>query len=132
MAGSDKDLGRSRRPGAEDRGWSSTDRVLDGQTIKRLSDAVCSLYRAHGDEECGFLGSASKSRSSFSPGLASKPVATVLVVWTQNYSLVFPSLCIKTDSCSFVIWPTKSPRRFFGLNLKTKWEQVYRFTPQNR
>jgi hypothetical protein len=30
MAGSDEDLGRSRRPAAEDWGWSSTGRVLDG------------------------------------------------------------------------------------------------------
>jgi hypothetical protein len=28
MVGSDKDLGRSRRPGVEDRAWSSTGRVL--------------------------------------------------------------------------------------------------------
>jgi hypothetical protein len=31
-----------------------------------------------------------------------------------------------------VIWPTKSPRRFFGLGLKTMWEEVCRFAPQNR
>jgi hypothetical protein len=51
MAGSDEDHGRSRRPGAEDRGWSSTGRVLSGRTIGRSGDAVCGLYRAHGDEE---------------------------------------------------------------------------------
>jgi hypothetical protein len=33
MAGSDKDHGRSRRPGVEDRGWSSTGRVLGGRTV---------------------------------------------------------------------------------------------------
>jgi hypothetical protein len=56
MAGNDKDLGRSRRPGVENRGCSSTGQVLNGQTIGRLGDAVCSLHRAHGDKECGFLG----------------------------------------------------------------------------
>jgi hypothetical protein len=35
MVGSDEDRGRSRRPGVEDRGWSSTGRVLSGQTIER-------------------------------------------------------------------------------------------------
>jgi hypothetical protein len=30
MACSDEDRGRSRRPGVEDRGWSSTGRVLGG------------------------------------------------------------------------------------------------------
>jgi hypothetical protein len=55
-AGSDKDRDRSRRPGAEDRGWSSTGQVLDGRTIRRSDDAVCGLYHAHGDEERVFLG----------------------------------------------------------------------------
>jgi hypothetical protein len=35
MAGSDEDRGRIRRPGAEDQGWSSTDRVLGDRTIER-------------------------------------------------------------------------------------------------
>jgi hypothetical protein len=48
--------------------------------MKRLGDAVCDLHHAQGDEERGFLGSASKPRSTVSPGLASKPVAMVLVV----------------------------------------------------
>jgi hypothetical protein len=30
MVSSDEDHGRSRRPGAEDRGWSDIDRVLGG------------------------------------------------------------------------------------------------------
>jgi hypothetical protein len=46
---SDKDCGR-RRPGAEDRKWSSTCRILGGQMIERPDDAVCGLYRAQGDE----------------------------------------------------------------------------------
>jgi hypothetical protein len=33
MADNDKDRGRSRRPGVEDRGWSSTGRVLGGRTV---------------------------------------------------------------------------------------------------
>jgi hypothetical protein len=48
--------------------------------MKRSGDTVCDLHRAQGDEDRGFLGSASKPRSTVSPGLASKPVATVLVV----------------------------------------------------
>jgi hypothetical protein len=38
----------------------------------------------------------------------------------------FPSLGLKTGSCGLVIWPTKSPRRFFGLGLKTKRVMVHR------
>jgi hypothetical protein len=57
----------------------------------------------------GFLGLATKLRSTVSPGLASKPVAMVLVVWPQNHLLRFPGLGLKTVSCSLVIWLTKSP-----------------------
>jgi hypothetical protein len=46
MAGSNEDLGRSRRPGAKDRGWSSTGQVLDGRMIGMLDDVVCGLHRA--------------------------------------------------------------------------------------
>jgi hypothetical protein len=56
MVGSDEDLGSSRRPGAEDRGWSSTGRVLGGRTIERYGDAMCSLNQAQEDKEHGFLG----------------------------------------------------------------------------
>jgi hypothetical protein len=56
MSSIDEDLGRSRRPGAEDQGWSSTGWVLGGWTIGRSGDTVCGLYRAQGDEECKFFG----------------------------------------------------------------------------
>jgi hypothetical protein len=51
MVSSDEDRGRSRRPSAEDRGWSSTDQVLGGQTVERSGDVMCDLHRAQGDEE---------------------------------------------------------------------------------
>jgi hypothetical protein len=41
---------------------------------------VCGLHCAQGDEERGVLSLASKPRLTVSPGLASKLVATVLVV----------------------------------------------------
>jgi hypothetical protein len=55
MVGSDEDLARSRRPGAENQGWSSTGRVLSGWTIRRSVDAVCGLHHTQGDENVGFL-----------------------------------------------------------------------------
>jgi hypothetical protein len=109
MVGSNEDRGRSRRLSAEDRGWSSTGQVLGGQTIERLGNTMCGLQSAQGDEEHEFLGSASKPWSTVSPSLASKLVATTLVDWSQNHSIGFPSLGLKTDSCGLVIWPTKSP-----------------------
>jgi hypothetical protein len=37
-------------------GDGRTSRVLGGWAIERSGDAVCSLHRARGDEERGFLG----------------------------------------------------------------------------
>jgi hypothetical protein len=78
MVSSDKDRGKSRRLGTEDRGWLSTGQVLDGWAIERSDNAVCCLHRARGDVERGFLGLFSKPRFMVSPGLASKPIASVL------------------------------------------------------
>jgi hypothetical protein len=38
----------------------------------------------------------------------------------------FLGLALKTDSSGLVIWVSKSPRRFLGLGLKTKWASVCR------
>jgi hydrogenase maturation factor len=59
-------------------------RVLGGRMIERSGDVMRGLHRAQGDEECRFFGLASEPRSTVSPCLVSKPVATVLVVWPQN------------------------------------------------
>jgi hypothetical protein len=56
MTGSDDDHGRSRRPGLEDHGWSSTGQILGGRMVERSGDDVCNLHRAQGDEERRFLG----------------------------------------------------------------------------
>jgi hypothetical protein len=118
MAGIYVDRGKCMRLGAEDRGLASTGRVLSGWVIERSCDAVCGMYRARGEEDLGFLGLASKTRSMVSPGLATKSVATVFMVF-QNHSPRFPGLGLKICSCNLVIQPTKSPRRFLGLGLKT-------------
>jgi hypothetical protein len=55
MTENDKNRGRSRRPGPEDRKWLSTGRVLDDQTIEISADVMCGLHRARGDEERNFL-----------------------------------------------------------------------------
>jgi hypothetical protein len=71
LAGSDEDRDRSRRLGVEDRGWSSTSRVVGGRTIERSGDAVSSLHHGQGDEERKFLGLTSKPWSTVSLGLVS-------------------------------------------------------------
>jgi hypothetical protein len=109
MVDSDEDRGRSRRLGAQDWGWLSTGRILDGRMIDMSSNTVCDLHYAQGDKELGFSGSASKPRLTVSPDLASKLVATVLVVWPRNHSLRFPGWGLKSGSYGSVIWHTKSP-----------------------
>jgi hypothetical protein len=81
MTDTNEDRGRSRRSGADDRGWSSIGWILDGQTIERSGDIVCGLHRTQGDKEHMFLGLASKSRSMVFPGLASKLVASSFPVY---------------------------------------------------
>jgi hypothetical protein len=82
MEDSDEDHDKSRRPGAEDRGWSSTDRIFSGRAIGRSGDAVCDLHHTCGDEEREFLGWASKPRSS-------------LLVEPQNHGRRFLGLDLK-------------------------------------
>jgi hypothetical protein len=96
MSGRDEDSGRSRRSGAEYRGWSSTGRVVGGRIIERSGDVVCGLHHTRGDEERMFLCLASKPKSTVcqwfdikmiglvSPGLASKSVASGFPVWTSK------------------------------------------------
>jgi hypothetical protein len=50
MTFSDEDHGMSRRPAAEDRGWSHR------SGTRWSGGAVCDLHHAHGDKKRGFLG----------------------------------------------------------------------------
>jgi hypothetical protein len=68
---------------------------------------VCGLHHAQEDEERGFLGLASKPRSTISPSLASKSVASG-----------FFCLGLKTGSYDLVIWASKLLRWFLGLGIK--------------
>jgi hypothetical protein len=115
MVGSNEDHGMSRRPGVEDWGWSSTGRVLGGQTIERLDDAVCGLHHARGDEKRRFLGLASKPRSMVSPSLTSKSVAPGFPVWVSKPTATVWWFELQ-NHCD----------KFFGLSLKTKWAMVCR------
>jgi hypothetical protein len=45
---------------------------------------------------------------------------------------MFFSLGLKTKVDGLVIWASKSPWWFLSLSLKTKWEEVCQFAPQNR
>jgi hypothetical protein len=86
---------------------------------------VCSLHHAQGDEERGFLGLPSKPRTTISPSLASKPLATVLMLWSQNHSLGFPGLGLKIDNCGLVIsWFEPQNQVDYNLSVapQNRWE----------
>jgi hypothetical protein len=102
MACSDKDRGRSRRPGAEDRGWSHR-----------------SGTRWPGGREVGW-------RRAVCTGHVETRSASFLVEPQNQGGGGFPDLGLKTGSSGLVIWASKSPRRFLGLCLKTKWASVCR------
>jgi hypothetical protein len=71
-----------------------------------------------------FSSLASKLVVMVSPGLTSKPTVGFLVEPQNQGGGVFPSL--ETGSFSLVIWVSKSPRQFLGLDLKIKWTSVCR------
>jgi hypothetical protein len=71
-----------------------------------------------------FSSLASKLVSTVSPSLASKPAVGFFVEPQKQGGGGFPGLGLKTDSFGLVIWFLKSPRRFLGLGLKTKWASV--------
>jgi hypothetical protein len=109
MSDSDGDHGRSRRPGAEDRGWSSIGWVLSGRMMGRSGDTEHKETRS-----TGFLVEPQNQGRRF------------LLVWPHNWSLGFPGLGLKIDSYNLVIWALKSPQWFLGLGLRTKRNMVSR------
>jgi hypothetical protein len=54
-----------------------------------------------------------KTKVDSSPDLASKPVATILVVWPQNHSLGFPGFGLKISS--LVSWFGSQNQVGYGL-----------------
>jgi hypothetical protein len=73
-----------------------------------------------------FSSLASKLVAMVSPGLASKLAVGFLVEPQNQGGGGFSGLGLKTGSSGLVIWVSKSPRRFLGLELKTKWASVCR------
>jgi hypothetical protein len=139
IVGSDENRGRSKRPNAEDRGWShrSGTRWLDDREVgwHRVRSTPC-MWRRGARVSCLSL----KTK-----------VDGLSVVWPQNrwrrFSLVWPQnrwrwflpvqpqnqwwlgflgLGLKTSSYGLVIWASKSPWWFFYLGLKAKWGSVCR------
>jgi hypothetical protein len=104
-----------------------TSRVLGGRSVERSGDAVCGLTWHVKTRSAGFLVEPQNQGRRFVTGLALKPAATVFSsLASKLVATVSPSLGLKIGSSGLVIWASKSPRRFLGLCLKTKWVSVYR------
>jgi hypothetical protein len=73
-----------------------------------------------------FISLASKLVVTIFPGLTSKPVVGFLVEPQNQGGGGFSGLGLKTGSSGLMIWASKSPRWFLGLDLKTKQASVCR------
>jgi hypothetical protein len=73
-----------------------------------------------------FISLASKLVVTVFPGLTSKPVVGFLVEPQNQGGGGFSGLGLKTGSSGLMIWASKSPRWFLGLDLKTKQASVCR------
>jgi hypothetical protein len=73
-----------------------------------------------------FSSLASKLVATVSPSLASKPAVGFFVEPQNQGGGGFPGLGLKIGSSDLVIWASKSPRQFLGLDLKTKHASVCR------
>jgi hypothetical protein len=71
-------------------------------------------------------GLALKSVATVSPDLTLKPVVSFLIEPQNQSGGGFPSLSLKNGRYGLMIWASKSPRRFFGLDIKTKQTTVCR------
>jgi hypothetical protein len=73
-----------------------------------------------------FSSLASKLVAMVSPGLVSKLTVGFLVEPQNQGGGGFRGLGLKTDNFGLMIWASKSPRWFLGLDIKTKWASICR------
>jgi hypothetical protein len=84
IACSDEDRGRSRKPDAEDRGWSHRSGTWwpGGREVGCALCAVCTWHVE--TRSAGFSVEPQNQGRRFVSGLASKPLGRFLPVWPQN------------------------------------------------
>jgi hypothetical protein len=100
--------------------------------IRRFGDAMCGLHRACGDEECGFLGSASKPWSTLCQWFGLKTTVTVYEwVCLKITRTVFSGLTLKLMTTVFS-GLTSKPIATVSLGLASKPVVSFLVEPQNQ
>jgi hypothetical protein len=100
--------------------------------IRRFGDAMCGLHRACGDEECGFLGSASKPWSTLCQWFGLKTTVTVYEwVCLKITRTVFSGLALKLMATVFS-GLTSKPIATVSLGLTSKPVVSFLVEPQNQ
>jgi hypothetical protein len=129
MACSDEDRGRSRRPSAEDQGWSHrSDTRWPGGRV-----ALCAVCNMHVEtRSVSFLVEPQNQGRRFTSGSASKPLGRFLPVWPQNRWRWFLAIWPQNLLRRFLpVWPQNLLRRFLAVwpqNLLRGFSPVW---PQN-
>jgi hypothetical protein len=98
--------------------------VSDGLTSKPAMTVFSGL--ASKPVATVFSSLSSKLVVTVSPGLVLKPAIDFLVEPQNQYGGGFPAFGLKNDSSDLVIYVSKSPRWFFGFDIKIKRASVYR------
>jgi hypothetical protein len=101
-------------------GIGRTSWVLDDRMIEMSGDTLCDLHRACGDEKRGFLGSASKSRSTGCQWFGLRTTGTVCQWFSlKTTGTVFSGLASKPVAMVFFGLASKSVATIsFGLASK--------------
>jgi hypothetical protein len=105
-------------------GLKTTRTVFAGLASKPMAMISCGLTAK--PAAMVFSSLASKLVATVSLGLTSKLVVGFLLEPQNQGGGGFPGLGLKTDIFGLVIWASKSPRRFLGLDLKIKQASVCR------
>jgi hypothetical protein len=109
-------------------GDDHTGQVLSGRTIERSGDTMCGLHHARENEECGFLGWASKLRSIVCQWFALKTTRTVCHWFDIKTSrMVFSDLASKPVAMVSSGWASKPLVSYFPVYALKPAGTVWRF-----
>jgi hypothetical protein len=131
MMGSNENHDRSRRPGAENWGWSHSSDTQWPYDWK-VGATVCGLHRARGDKEHEFLGWASKLRLTVRQWFDLK-TTRIVCQWFELKTTVTdsPSLSLKSVATISPGLTSKSVVESFSVWVSKPVAMVYWFGHQN-